>query len=89
VVDRLLAPVNRTAVRRFLKEARRTVWGNTAVLHRARDDGQACLERRVAELDAAGAGRVEELLRPGPVLIRLAVRGFGVTLPPDPPPPWD
>ena len=38
---------------------------------------------------AAGAARVGELLRPGPVLIRLAVRGFGVELPPDPPPPWD
>jgi hypothetical protein len=88
-LDRLLAPVNRTAVRRFLKEARTTVWANTAVLHRARDDGQACLERRVAELDVAGAARINELLRPGPVLIRLAVHGFGVALPPDPPPPWD
>jgi hypothetical protein len=88
-LDRVLAPVNRGAVRRFLKEARRTVWANTAVLHGARDDGQACLERRIAELDAAGAARVGELLRPGPVLIRLAVRGFGVELPPDPPPPWD
>jgi hypothetical protein len=88
-LDRLLAPVNRTAVRRFLKEARQTVWANTAVLHRARDDGQACLERRVAELDVAGAARIDELLRRGPVLIRLAVRGFGVPLPADPPPPWD
>jgi hypothetical protein len=87
-LDRVLTPVNRTAVRRFLKEARRTVWANTAVLHEAREDGQACLERRIAELDAAGAVRVERLLRPGPVLIRLAVRGFGVELPPDPPPPW-
>ena len=88
-LDRLIRPLNRTAVRRFLREARRTVWANTAVLHRARDDGQACLERRVAELDLAGAERVGELLRPGPVLLRLAVHGFGVALPPDPPPPWD
>jgi hypothetical protein len=88
-LDRLIAPVNRTAVRRFLREARRTVWANTSVLHQARDDGQACLERRVAELDVACAGRVAELLRPGPVLLRLAVHGFGVALPPDPPPPWD
>jgi len=88
-LDRLLRPVNRTAVRKFLREARRTVWANTAVLHRARDDGQACLERRVAELDLAGAERVAELLRPGPVLLRLAIHGFGVALPPDPPPPWD
>lgn len=88
-LDRLIAPVNRTAVRRFLREARRTVWANTAVLHRARDDGQACLERRIAELDVAGAERVGELLRPGPVLMRLAIHGFGVALPADPPPPWD
>jgi hypothetical protein len=88
-LDRVLAPVNRTAVRRFLKEGRQTVWANTAVLHRARDDGQACLERRVAELDVAGAARIDELLRRGPVLLRLAVHGFGVPLPPDPPPPWD
>ena len=88
-LDRLIAPVNRTAVRRFLREARRTVWANTAVLHRARDDGQACLERRVAELDLACAERVAELLRPGPVLLRLAIHGFGVALPQDPPPPWD
>jgi hypothetical protein len=88
-LDRLLAPVNRSAVRVFLREARRTVWANTAVLHRARDDGQACYERRVAELDAAGAARVAFLLRPGPVMLRLAVRGFGVSLPGDPPPPWD
>jgi hypothetical protein len=88
-VDRLLAPVNRSASRAFLREARRTVWGNVAVLHRARDDGAACYARRVAELDAAGAARVAELLRPGPVLLRLAVHGFGVPLPPDPAPPWD
>lgn len=88
-LDRLIKPLNRTAVRRFLREARKTVWANTAVLHRARDDGQACLERRVAELDLAGAERVGELLRPGPVLLRLAIHGFGVDLPPDPPPPWD
>jgi hypothetical protein len=88
-LDRVLRPLNRTAVRKFLREARRTVWANTAVLHRARDDGQACLERRVAELDVAGAARVSELLRPGPVLLRLAIHGFGVSLPPDPPPPWD
>jgi hypothetical protein len=88
-LDRLLAPVNRSASRVFLRESRRTVWANVAVLHRARDDGAACYARRVAELDAAGAARVADLLRPGPVLLRLAVHGFGVPLPPDPPPPWD
>jgi hypothetical protein len=88
-LDRVLAPANRSASKVFLRESRRKVWANVAVLHRARDDGAACYQRRVAELDAAGAERVADLLRPGPVLLRLAVHGFGVSLPPDPPPPWD
>jgi hypothetical protein len=88
-LDRVLTPVNRSASRVFLREARRTVWANTAVLHAARLEGPRCYARRVAELDAAGADRVRELLRPGPVLLRLVVHGFGVLLPEDPPPPWD
>jgi hypothetical protein len=88
-LDRALTPVNRAASRVFLREARRTVWANTAVLHAARLEGPRCYARRVAELDAAGAARVSDLLRPGPVLLRLAVHGFGVPLPEDPPPPWD
>jgi hypothetical protein len=88
-LDRVLAPANRSASRVFLRESRRKVWANVAVLHQARKDGAACYARRVAELDAAGAERVADLLRPGPVLLRLAVHGFGVSLPPDPPPPWD
>jgi hypothetical protein len=88
-LDRALTPLNRSASRAFLREARRTVWANTAVLHAARLDGPRCYARRVAELDAAGAARVGDLLRPGPVLLRLAVHGFGVPLPEDPPPPWD
>jgi hypothetical protein len=86
-LDRLLGPANRWASRAFLRESRRTVWANVAVLHRAREDRGACYARRIAELDAACAARVEELLRPGPVLLRLAVHGFGVPLPRDPPPP--
>jgi Family of unknown function (DUF5995) len=89
VLDRATAPLNRQAARRFLKESRRSVWANTAVLHRARDEGAACLERRIADLEVAGCERVADLLRPGPVLLRLAVHGFGVRLPADPPPPWD
>jgi hypothetical protein len=88
-LDRLLTPVNRSASRVFLREARRAVWANTAVLHAARLEGPRCYARRVADLDAAGAARGRDLLRPGPVLLRLAVHGFGVPLPPDPPPPWD
>jgi len=34
----------------------------------------------VADLEAVSADRVADLLRPGPVLLRLAVHGFGVAL---------
>jgi hypothetical protein len=88
-LDKLMSPANRWAGRTFLREARKTVWRNVAILHRARDDGAGCYERRVSELDVAGAARVHELLKPGPVFLRLAVHGFGVPLPEDPPPPWD
>jgi hypothetical protein len=58
------------------------VWANTAVLHRARVVGEEEYRRRRAELEALAEARVADLLRPGPVLLRLAVRGFGVTLAP-------
>jgi hypothetical protein len=81
-MDRLMAPLNHAASRQFLREARRKVWANTAVLHRARMVGDGEYQRRLAELEALSAARVVDLLRPGPVLLRLAVRGFGVTLDP-------
>jgi hypothetical protein len=85
VLDRLLAPLNHAASRLFLREARRKVWANTAVLHRARLAGDGEYTRRLAELEALSAARVADLLRPGPVLLRLAVHGFGVSLvPPEP-----
>jgi hypothetical protein len=89
LLDRVTAPLNRRAAQRFLKESRRSVWANTSLLHRARDEGEACLARRVADLEVAGCERVADLLRPGPVLVRLAVHGFGVRLTEDPPEPWD
>lgn len=79
--DRLAAPVNRLAVRVFLTESRRKVWANTLQLHRARLEGPDALARQVADLSDATAERVADLLRGGPVLLRLAVRGFGVRLP--------
>jgi hypothetical protein len=85
-VDRLLAPLNRGASRLFLREARRKVWGNVTVLHRARSTGGEEYRRRLAELEARSAARVADLLRPGPVLLRLALHGFGVRLPPVGPP---
>ena len=82
VVDRLLSPANRRASRLFLREARRKVWANAAALHAARLTGPAPYAARVADLERASADRVADLLRPGPVLLRLAVVGFGVTLAP-------
>jgi Family of unknown function (DUF5995) len=81
-VDRVLTPMNHLATRTFLRESRRKVWANTTVLHRARLAGEEDYRQRLAELEALSAGRVADLLRPGPVLLRLAVRGFGVTLRP-------
>ena len=81
-LDRLLTPANRTASRIFVRESRRKVWANTGALHVARLQGEVQYAGRVADLEAASAARVRDLLRPGPVLLRLAVRGFGVTLDP-------
>jgi hypothetical protein len=80
-LDQLLAPVNRAASRTFLREARHKVWANAAALNAARLAGPAALARRIDDLEAVSAARVRDLLRRGPVLVRLAVRGFGVTLP--------
>jgi hypothetical protein len=81
-MDRLLTAPNHIASRVFLREARRKVWANTTLLHRARVAGDGEYQQRLAELEALSAGRVADLLRPGPVLIRLAVHGFGVALAP-------
>ena len=81
-LDRLLAPVNRTASQVFLRESRRKVWANARQLDAARRRGPEAYARRLGQLETVAAARVDDLLRPGPVLVRLAVRGFGVTLPP-------
>jgi hypothetical protein len=80
-LDRVLAPANRQASRLFLRESRRKVWANTGALHAARLRGPNAYAERLAQLEGASAERVRDLLRPGPVLLRLAVRGFGVALP--------
>ena len=79
-LDRILAPANRRASRLFLRESRRKVWANTTVLHAARTVGPAAYAVRLGDLEAVSAARVADLLRPGPVLLRLAVHGFGVSL---------
>ena len=80
--DRALRPAHRAASRRFLRESRVKVWHNTIELHRARLDGPDVLAARLAELEVLSAARIADLLAPGQVLLRLAVVGFGVLLPP-------
>ena len=82
VVDRLLTPLNRRASRGFLREARRKVWHNTLELHAARAQGPDEYVWRLAELEVLAAAKIAELQTPGQILLRLAVAGFGVTLPP-------
>jgi hypothetical protein len=87
LMDRLLRPANRAATRRILAEARAKVWTNTSVLDRARRAGPDRYARVLAELEVLCADRLIDLTTPGPVLLRLARRGFGVLLPAGPPPP--
>jgi Family of unknown function (DUF5995) len=81
LLDRVLSPLNRLSTKRFLKEAREKVWRNAIVLSRARREGPEALRARIEELGALCAARVEDLIAPGQVLIKLARRGFGVLLP--------
>jgi len=82
LVDRVLQPLNRLSSRRFLREARAKVWHNTLELHAARRAGPTAYDERLAELEVLSAARIADLLAPGQVLLRLAVAGFGVSLPP-------
>jgi hypothetical protein len=81
LVDRLLTPLNRRATKRFLSEAREKVWRNAAALSVARREGPGALRRRIGELEGLCERRVEDLVEPGQVLLKLARRGFGVLLP--------
>ena len=78
--DRVLQPLNRMATRRFLRESREKVWANARELSKARAAGPDSYASRLAELEKLSGARVADLERPGPVLLRLAVRGFGVRL---------
>jgi hypothetical protein len=82
LTDRVLQPLNRLASKRFLRESRMKVWHNTVELHQARVAGTDEYAVRLGELEVLSAARIADLLAPGQVLLRLAVAGFGVTLPP-------
>ena len=82
LLDRILTPANRLSSRRFLREARHKVWLNAAELQRARLEGENVYHARLAELELLAAAKIADVLRPGQVLLRLAMTGFGITLPP-------
>jgi hypothetical protein len=81
LVDRLLQPLNRLGTRRFLRESRAKVWANARVLDAARRRGADAYAARLAELERLSAERVADLVAPGQVVLKLAVKGFGVRLP--------
>jgi hypothetical protein len=82
ILDRALRPFNQLASKRFLHEARLKVWFNTSELQKARVVGPDEYQARLAELEVLSAAKIADLLAPGQVLLRLAVAGFGITLPP-------
>jgi hypothetical protein len=79
--DRLLQPLNRLATKRFLRESRAKVWANTRLLDTARRAGPDAYRARLAQLEQLAADRVADLMAPGQVVLKLALKGFGVRLP--------
>jgi hypothetical protein len=80
-LDRLLQPLNRLATKRFLRESRAKVWANARLLDAARRAGPHAYADRLADLERLAAARVADLMAPGQVVLKLAVKGFGVRLP--------
>lgn len=80
VLDRAMVPFSRLATKRFLRESRAKVWRNATLLSTARRQGQETLVARLGELEELSRARVADLSVPGQVLIKLAVKGFGVRL---------
>ena len=81
LLDRLLRPLNRVGTKRFLAEARDKVWRNAVALDGARREGPERYAAVLADLERLSAARLADLTAPGQVLLRLALRGFGVLLP--------
>ncbi len=82
LLDKVLTPLNQLGSKRFLREARQKVWHNTLELQASRVAGTEEYAARLAELEVLSAAKITDLLQPGQVILRLAVAGFGVTLPP-------
>ena len=59
------------------------MWLNVEQLQVARRDGPERYRNRLAELELLSAAKIADLLTPGQVVLRLAVAGFGVVLPPE------
>jgi hypothetical protein len=81
LLDRVLTPANRLGTRRFLEESRAKVWANARALAMARGQGRDAYTVLLAELERLAARRVADLTEPGQVILKLAVKGFGVVLP--------
>src|SRR5438093_12187967 len=77
-----MTPLNRAASKRFLQEARYKVWRNALELSLARRLGAEAYAARLRELEDLCRRKVEDLVRPGKVLVRLALAGYGVLLGP-------
>jgi Family of unknown function (DUF5995) len=84
LLNRALKPLNQSGTKRFLREARQKVWANAIALSQARRAGAEAYAARLAELEELSAAKVTELQAPGQILLKLAVKGFGVRLPDHP-----
>jgi hypothetical protein len=73
--------VNRVGAEDSERESRAKVWANARVLDAARRRGADAYTARLAELERLSAARVADLVAPGQVVLKLAVKGFGVRLP--------
>jgi hypothetical protein len=82
VLNRLLRPLNQRGSQRFLRESRQKVWANAITLSQARRQGPEAYAAVLGELEELSAAKVSELTAPGFVLLKLAVKGFGVRLRP-------
>jgi hypothetical protein len=81
MIDRLLSPLNRAGTKSFLKEGREKVWRNAHLLSSARQRGPDAYAQRLGALEVLCRDRVADLIEPRYVLVSLARRGFGVSLP--------